>query len=106
MGESELGQGESYTNMQQGNLKAQVVIALLLISPLARGRPTPSIALTLPALSQTTLLWIGVGAVGGAGVALGAQGVANIAQAGVRYAGQVLDRILPDNQGNNDNNVI
>ena len=34
---------------------SQVVIALLLLSsfsPLARGRPTPSIALTLPALSE------------------------------------------------------
>ena len=36
-------------------------------------------------LSKTTLLWIGVGAAGGAGVALGAQGVANIAQVDIFF---------------------
>ena len=36
-------------------------------------------------LSKTTLLWIGVGAAGGAGVALGAQGVANIAQVDICF---------------------
>ena len=36
-------------------------------------------------LSKTTLLWIGVGAAGGAGVALGAQGVVNIAQVDICF---------------------
>ena len=50
----------------------------------SHSRPQPTFAFpiltTLPALTETQLLWIGVGAAGGAGVVLGAQGISNMAQ--------------------------
>ena len=58
------------------------LILLSLTPSHARPQPTFSIPIltTLPALTEAQLLWIGVGAAGGAGVVLGAQGISNIAQ--------------------------
>ena len=60
-----------------------MVLILFSLTP-SHGRPRPSFALpiltTLPALTETQLLWLMVGASGGAGVVLGAQGISNIAQ--------------------------
>ena len=63
--------------------QALVVLILFSLTP-SHGRPKPifpiPILTTLPALTETQLLWLLVGASGGAGVALGAQGISNIAQ--------------------------
>ena len=63
--------------------QALVVLILFSLTP-SHGRPRPSFALpiltTLPALTENQLLWLMIGASGGAGVALGAQGISNIAQ--------------------------
>ena len=56
----------------------------------SRPKPTFSIPIltTLPALTEAQLLWIGVGAAGGAGVVLGAQGISNMAQVFILLEGK------------------
>ena len=81
------GQTLQLTKVQFGiksNIHQALVVLILFSLTPSHGRPKPifpiPILTTLPALTETQLLWLMVGASGGAGVVLGAQGISNIAQ--------------------------
>ena len=70
------------------NIEMTFVFTQLLLSFIPYNYTSQLVTMIHPnneILSKTTLLWIGVGAAGGAGVALGAQGVANIAQVDICF---------------------